>query len=483
MKRAWRSLALAAAIAAGADAQALNPGGSPPPTTSGLACAANTVVAGPASGPAATVGCRGLTVFDLPSLGFSNLSGIIALAQIPSTISSSTSGNAATATAALGLSVVVAAPSNLPATCSTGQLAYVVTTTPGIYACSATNTWTLQGGGGGGGGGGGAGAIVPVFSDSEVPTGTVNGLNNVFTLAYTPNPTTSVILTVNGLVMKQGNDYTLSGTTVLFATASIPQTGDLVLAWYQAGWSPAPPSTNANANTVLAGPTSGSAAPGQFRLLVAADLPSSFNAPTATALANAGTQCGSGQAPQGVDAHGNAQNCQAVGGGSSGFKVEAMQNPAVTVTNTTSATTLASFTLPASELGNLQRLSLEGAGYWSATGSQTHIIVTVSIGGTAVWTENYGTWTQAFTNQSFQFTVNCLAMAAAGASVAVDCQGTLLAAGGHSSSADGTVDGVGNTSTFNLATSSSNTVLVTAQWGVADASSVTLTQFEAVRKN
>ena len=70
------------------------------------------------------------------------------------------------------------------------------------------------------------------------------------------------------------------------------------------------------ANTVLAGPTTGSAAASAFRALVSADIPSnaantSGNAATATALASSPTNCSAGNAPRGINASGVAQNCTA----------------------------------------------------------------------------------------------------------------------------------------------------------------------------
>jgi hypothetical protein len=63
-----------------------------------------------------------------------------------------------------------------------------------------------------------------------VPTGTVNGVNAVFTLPTTPG---SIVLVFrNGLLQKPGggNDYTISGVTITFVVA--PLTGDSLLAVY-----------------------------------------------------------------------------------------------------------------------------------------------------------------------------------------------------------------------------------------------------------
>lgn len=79
----------------------------------------------------------------------------------------------------------------------------------------------------------GGGGVLPQFSDSEVPSGTINGTNATFALANTPSPSTSVQLYLNGLRMDHGVDYTISGSTITFATTSLPQTGDLLLASYR----------------------------------------------------------------------------------------------------------------------------------------------------------------------------------------------------------------------------------------------------------
>ncbi len=71
------------------------------------------------------------------------------------------------------------------------------------------------------------------FVDQETPGGTANGTNVTFTLANTPNPSTSLALYRNGLRMMPGVDYTLSGSTITFAAASTPQTGDILIASYR----------------------------------------------------------------------------------------------------------------------------------------------------------------------------------------------------------------------------------------------------------
>lgn len=79
----------------------------------------------------------------------------------------------------------------------------------------------------------GGGGVLPQFSDNEVPAGTINGSNNTFTLANAPSPSSSLQLYVNGLRVDQGVDYSISASTITFALASLPQSGDLVLASYR----------------------------------------------------------------------------------------------------------------------------------------------------------------------------------------------------------------------------------------------------------
>jgi len=58
---------------------------------------------------------------------------------------------------------------------------------------------------------------------NENLAGTVDGVNTSFTLAYPPSDTSSIMLFVNGVLYEHGadNDYTVSGTTVLFNEAPV----------------------------------------------------------------------------------------------------------------------------------------------------------------------------------------------------------------------------------------------------------------------
>lgn len=71
--------------------------------------------------------------------------------------------------------------------------------------------------------------------DNETPTGTADGVNATFGLAFVPDPTASLDFYVNGALMTQGTDYTLSGATVTFLAGSIPPAAATLLADYRVG--------------------------------------------------------------------------------------------------------------------------------------------------------------------------------------------------------------------------------------------------------
>jgi len=82
-------------------------------------------------------------------------------------------------------------------------------------------------------GAGGGGSMGASFRDGETPTGAVNGVNAVFTLAEAPSPAGSLLLYRNGLLMKRTLDYNLTGNTVTFVPAATPQTEDILVASYR----------------------------------------------------------------------------------------------------------------------------------------------------------------------------------------------------------------------------------------------------------
>jgi len=73
----------------------------------------------------------------------------------------------------------------------------------------------------------GLGALV----SKEIPSGTKNGVNTSFTLAYTPTPYSEMVF-VNGALMNYGNDkdYTVSSNTIIFVTP--PASDDIILVTY-----------------------------------------------------------------------------------------------------------------------------------------------------------------------------------------------------------------------------------------------------------
>ena len=71
------------------------------------------------------------------------------------------------------------------------------------------------------------------FVDGETPAGAVNGVNTVFTLAQSPNPSASLALYRNGIRIKSGLDYTSSGNSITFSSSYVPQTGDVLQCSYR----------------------------------------------------------------------------------------------------------------------------------------------------------------------------------------------------------------------------------------------------------
>ena len=73
----------------------------------------------------------------------------------------------------------------------------------------------------------------PGFVDGETPAGLVNGSNAVFTLANPPSPAASLALYRNGVLQQQNADYAVAGNVITFAPASLPLSGDTLLAIYR----------------------------------------------------------------------------------------------------------------------------------------------------------------------------------------------------------------------------------------------------------
>lgn len=70
--------------------------------------------------------------------------------------------------------------------------------------------------------------------ENEVPAGTINGVNAVFTLAFAPIGN-SQHLYKNGIRQRPGagNDYTISGAVLTLLAGNVPQPGDSLLCDYR----------------------------------------------------------------------------------------------------------------------------------------------------------------------------------------------------------------------------------------------------------
>jgi hypothetical protein len=73
------------------------------------------------------------------------------------------------------------------------------------------------------------------FVDGEAPTGLMDGVNATFGLANSPNPTASLLLHRNGLLLRQGPDFTLAGASITFQSGAVPRPGDILVASYRLG--------------------------------------------------------------------------------------------------------------------------------------------------------------------------------------------------------------------------------------------------------
>lgn len=60
--------------------------------------------------------------------------------------------------------------------------------------------------------------IVVSYADDETPTGTIDGVNDDFTLAHTPSPVASLQIFVNGVYQVRTVDYTITGDAITFTT-------------------------------------------------------------------------------------------------------------------------------------------------------------------------------------------------------------------------------------------------------------------------
>ncbi len=65
----------------------------------------------------------------------------------------------------------------------------------------------------------------------EVPSGTINGSNTVFTLSGIPQDTNSVEVFLNGIMQRRTTNYTITSNTITFVTA--PALGQDIYCYYQ----------------------------------------------------------------------------------------------------------------------------------------------------------------------------------------------------------------------------------------------------------
>ena len=79
----------------------------------------------------------------------------------------------------------------------------------------------------------GGGTLGFLYSDNEIPSGAIDGVNTVYTLLHAPIPLGSLYVYRNGLLEQLGGDYALSGATIIFYAGSTPQPGDSLTASYR----------------------------------------------------------------------------------------------------------------------------------------------------------------------------------------------------------------------------------------------------------
>lgn len=77
----------------------------------------------------------------------------------------------------------------------------------------------------------GTASITNRYESSSTISGSIDGVNATFVLSNTP-ATNTLFLFVNGVKQMEDVIYTLSGATITFESAYIPQTGDTLEAYY-----------------------------------------------------------------------------------------------------------------------------------------------------------------------------------------------------------------------------------------------------------
>jgi len=80
---------------------------------------------------------------------------------------------------------------------------------------------------------GSCGSGADLYVDDETPAGTIDGSNGSFSLSNAPAPAASLLLFRNGIRVRNGVDYNLSGNTITFMTGCVPAPGDMLSASYR----------------------------------------------------------------------------------------------------------------------------------------------------------------------------------------------------------------------------------------------------------
>ena len=74
------------------------------------------------------------------------------------------------------------------------------------------------------------------FADDITPTGTIDGVNDTFSLPTVPDPAASLQLFKNGILQESTSKFVLTVDTIVFTALNIPQstgTPDILRAWYR----------------------------------------------------------------------------------------------------------------------------------------------------------------------------------------------------------------------------------------------------------
>lgn len=85
--------------------------------------------------------------------------------------------------------------------------------------------------GAGGGDSRGAGGLLTELVLNESPVGAIDGINSTFEIANTPSSASTVMLWLNGQLLKQGSDYSVSGKIITFL-CDPPLIDDVLLTMY-----------------------------------------------------------------------------------------------------------------------------------------------------------------------------------------------------------------------------------------------------------